>query len=233
MVKCGARYILITSRNSSKNRQTIQELEAQGPKVVIKTADLTNKQQIVGIRDYILKTMPPIGGVANGAMVQVNSLFADLDYDVLQELLRSKVGGSVVLDEVFSHDDLDFFLLFSSISALTGQSTQANYAAANNFMIALAFQRRARTFPASVVDFGPIIGLGSIQRYESSGFYDITSVLRSLNYMPISERDLHYLLTEAVLVGKKNKLPEITTGVEAGSSSITFWHKSLLFPHIL
>lgn len=87
---------------------------------------------MTSLRDDILSTMPPIGGVANGAMVQSNFLFSDLTYEALQEVLKPKVDGSVILDEVFLDDNLDFFILFSSISAITGQPFQANYDAANN-----------------------------------------------------------------------------------------------------
>jgi hypothetical protein len=99
---------------------------------VIKAADVTKKQDMINLRDYILSTMPPIGGVANGAMLQANCFFSDLPYDALQEVLKPKVDGSLILDEIFSSDDLDVFLLFSSISAVVGQPFQANYDAANN-----------------------------------------------------------------------------------------------------
>ncbi|KAJ5509586.1 hypothetical protein N7527_011729 [Penicillium freii] len=106
--------------------------------------------------------MPPIGGVENGAMIQSNCYFPDLTYDTLQKVLNPKVDGSLILDEVFSDDDLEFFLLFSSISAVVGQPSQANYDAANSFMTGLAAQRRGRNLTASVVNLGPIVALGFI-----------------------------------------------------------------------
>ena len=108
------------------------ELQKQGAKIAIEAADVTNKQQLVELRARILENMPPIGGVANGAMVLSDKLFADMSYDSFQKVLKPKVDGSMNLDEVFTDDDLEFFVLFSSISAVTGQRSQANYAAANN-----------------------------------------------------------------------------------------------------
>jgi short-subunit dehydrogenase len=121
-----------SNRNPDNDGLWIKELEKQGANVVIKAADVTKKQDMINLRNHILSTMPPIGGVANGAMLQSNLFFSDLTYDDLQEVLRPKVDGSLVLNEVFSRDDLDFFLLFSSISAVVGQPFQANYDAANN-----------------------------------------------------------------------------------------------------
>lgn len=150
MVANGARHIVVTSRYVLSSRKPIEsdstnsyrnpdkkalwkdELQKQGAKIAIEAADVTNKQQIVQLRARILKTMPPIGGVANGAMVLSDKLFADMSYASFQKVLKPKVDGSMNLDEVFSDDDLDFFILFSSISAVTGHRSQANYAAANN-----------------------------------------------------------------------------------------------------
>jgi hypothetical protein len=99
---------------------------------VIKAADVIKKQDMINLRNHILSTMPPIGGVANGSMLQSNCFFSDLTYDALQEALMPKVDRSVVLDEAFSSNDLDLFLLCSSIPAVVGQPFQANYDDANN-----------------------------------------------------------------------------------------------------
>ncbi|GIC92267.1 putative PKS-like enzyme [Aspergillus udagawae] len=235
IVGSGGRHIVITSRNPDKDGLWIKELEKQGANVVIKAADVTKNQDMINLRNHILSTMPPIGGVANGAMLQSNCFFSDLTYDDLQEVLRPKVDGSLVLNEVFSRDDLDFFLLLSSISAVVGQPFQANYDAANNFMTGLVSQRRARNLPASVINLGPIIGLGFIQNIDSSGGSEaVISTLRGLDYMLVSDRELHHILAEAILIGKSDETPEIITGLETVSDNPPpFWHKSLLFSHII
>jgi pseurotin A synthetase (hybrid polyketide synthase/nonribosomal peptide synthetase) len=82
--------------------------------------------------------MPPIGGIANGAMVLEDKMFVDMSFESFQTAMRPKVEGSIYLEEAFSNDELDFFLFFSSISVMTGQRTQANYVAANNVSPKLA-----------------------------------------------------------------------------------------------
>ncbi|KAJ5985399.1 hypothetical protein N7522_012595 [Penicillium canescens] len=210
MVEGGARHVVITSRNPNKHTLWKEELEKRGANIVIRAADVTKKQDMINLRNHILGAMPSIGGLANGAMVQSNCFFSDLTYDALQEVLKPKVDGSVILDE-------------------------ANYDAANNFMNGLAFQRRARNLPASVINCGPIIGLGFIQNIDSSGGSEAAiSTLRGLDYMPVCERELHHILAEAILVGRTYETPELITGLETASENFPpFWHKSLIFSHII
>jgi pseurotin A synthetase (hybrid polyketide synthase/nonribosomal peptide synthetase) len=52
--------------------------------------------------------------------------------------------------------------------------------------------------------------------------------------MLVSERELHHILAEAILIGKSDETPEIITGLETVSDNpAPFWHKSLLFSHII
>lgn len=81
-------------------------------------------------------------------------------------------------------------------------------------MVGLASHRRARNLPASVIDIGMVIGIGVIQRTEGvEGISAMENALRKLDYMPLSERDLHHLLAEAIVVGRSDESPEIVTGL--------------------
>ncbi|KAL5041361.1 hypothetical protein BDW71DRAFT_168742 [Aspergillus fruticulosus] len=152
--------------------------------------------------------MPPVGGIANGAMVLDDKLFSDMSFESFQTAMKPRVQGSLYLEEVFSGDHLNFFLFFSSISAMTGQRTQANYVAANNFMVSMAERRRARGLPASVID------IGVIQRsQDDKGVSTMENSIRQMDYMPVSETDLHHLLAEAILVGQSDESPELITGL--------------------
>ncbi|KAF4239421.1 hypothetical protein CNMCM8980_003116 [Aspergillus fumigatiaffinis] len=238
MAQNGARHIVVTSRNPEKQGQLWkEELLGQGVNIVIEAADVTKKHDLLELRNCIVASMPPVGGIANGAMVLDDKLFIDMPFESFQTAMKPKVQGSIHLEDVFSGDNLDFFLFFSSISVMTGQRTQANYVAANNFMVAMAQRRRARGLPASVIDIGMVVGIGVIQRSQNDkGVSTMENSIRQMDYMPVSETDLHHLLAEAILVGQSDESPELITGLEtykAVTGETPFWHHNLRFSHLI
>ncbi|MFF6816317.1 KR domain-containing protein, partial [Streptomyces sp. NPDC012403] len=77
-----------------------------------------------------------------------------MDTDRLERVLRAKVDGAVHLHELTADHDLTAFVLFSSVAGLLGGPGQANYAAANTFLDALAAHRQAAGLPGTSVAWG-------------------------------------------------------------------------------
>jgi acyl carrier protein len=77
-----------------------------------------------------------------------------LDRELLEKVMRARVSGAWALHRALADTDLDFFLLFSSFSALTPPHGQAAYAAASSFLDALAHFRRASGKPALSINWG-------------------------------------------------------------------------------
>jgi hybrid polyketide synthase/nonribosomal peptide synthetase ACE1 len=128
-------------------------------------------------------------------MVLRDSLFVNTTIDMLNEVLGPKVNGSQYLDELFSDPGLDFFILFSSMGVVTGNRGQTSYNAANAYLTALTAQRQSRGLPASVMNLGPVLGLGYITRAGLLSGDDIENI----GAYPISESDLLENFAEAIL----------------------------------
>lgn len=156
--------------------------------------------------------MPPIAGVAQGAMVLRDSMFDGLSYENMMAVLDPKVTGTQLLDELFYDTPLDFFIVMSSLTSVVGNSGQSNYTAANMFMVALAEQRRRRGVAGSAIAISSLIGIGYVER---SSDFD-AEYFAKIGYRNISEPDLHQLFAEAILVGRPGcpDSSEITTGLE-------------------
>lgn len=179
--------------------------------------------------------MPTIGGVANGAMILEDALFDNMSYEAFTKVLTPKVQGSQLLDELFLDTPLDFFILFSSTTAVMGNSGQSNYIAANMFMNALAAQRKKRGLAASSVDISSVIGIGYVERAEDLS----EDTFVNMGYKPMSEQDLHQLFAEAILLGRTNaseQVCELATGVtpiRVDAQASDQYLKDIKFSHFL
>lgn len=151
-------------------------------------------------------------------MVLQDSLTCDMSLDGMLKVLRPKVVGSINLDELFSEDNLDFFVFLSSMASVTGNIGQSNYSAANEFMTALAAQRRKRSLAASVINIGVILGAGYITREVGQQSREILS---EGGHMRMSERAFHQIFAEAMLASHPNSGldPDISTGLRYISAS--------------
>lgn len=211
MVERGARHLALSSRNPKIDQAWLELVEAEGAIVKTYAMDVTSRDSIRAVVKQIEKEMPPIGGVANGAMILKDSLFANQSHEVFLETLRPKVDGTRFLDEIFTDNDLDFFMCFSSLASVSGNMGQTAYAAANAFMCSLIAGRRQRGLVGSVINMPGIVGLGYLNRDPSK-----LERLRSVGYANINEWEFYQFFSEAVMAGRpeSGRNPEITAGLQ-------------------
>ena len=145
-------------------------------------------------------------------MVLQDTPFRDMTEEKMLTVTRPKVEGSIHLDELFFKDALDFFIFFSSIVAVLGNAGQSNYSAANAFMTSLARQRRRKGLAASVINIGPILGVGYIAQEDLHLRMRADLLQRGLICM--AEQDFLQLFAEGIVVGRSGSTGpiEITTG---------------------
>ncbi|KAL4792162.1 hypothetical protein BDV19DRAFT_392334 [Aspergillus venezuelensis] len=212
MIERGAKCLVLTSRNPNISPDWIAAHKKNGVNVTIVPCDVTNEPALRAAHEFIVETQPPIAGVLNGAMVLRDVSIANMSFELMSDVFRPKVYGSIHLDRIFKDTPLDFFILFSSINCVIGNLGQANYAAANTFMCSLAAQRRKRGLAATALNVGAIIGAGYMER-ESSKALDLT--VSKMALMHLSEQDYHQLFAEGIDAGRPDSVDEaeLTTGL--------------------
>jgi acyl transferase domain-containing protein/SAM-dependent methyltransferase/acyl carrier protein len=177
MVHQGARHLVLTARKAFPGRETwdalvaqggdmaarilaVRELEAAGATVVLARADVSRREEMASLLERVRATMPALRGVVHAAGVSTHARLQELDTAALDSVLAPKVEGAWNLHALTRGDSLDFFVLFSSISAVWGSTGSGHYAAANAFLDALAHHRRALGLPAMSINWGPWAGRG-------------------------------------------------------------------------
>jgi hypothetical protein len=149
----GVRHLLLTGRRGV-DPALVAELTDLGAHVVSVTADMADRSAVAAA----LASVPaehPLRGVVHSAGVLDDGVLGSLTPERLDAVLRPKADAATHLDELTRGLGLRMFVLFSSLAGTFGTPGQANYAAANAFLDALAARRRAGGETAVSLAWGP------------------------------------------------------------------------------
>ena len=145
MVDEGARKLVLVGRNA----RDVAELEARGATVRTFSIDLADAEAAA----RLFEAIGSIRGIFHAAGVLDDALLGELTWERFERVFAPKVRGAWNLHAQSLGHDLEFFVCFSSIAAMIGSSGQANYAAANSFMDALAHHRRSLGLPGLSINW--------------------------------------------------------------------------------
>ena len=156
MAENGARHLVLSGRRAASDTVGVKldQLRQSGVEVVAVQADVSDAEQMSRLFAEADRSMPPLRGVIHSAGVLDDGILLQQNAERFDRVLAPKVRGAWNLHQLTRDRQLDFFILFSSASAWIGNPGQANYAAANAFLDALAHERRALGLPALSIDWG-------------------------------------------------------------------------------
>ena len=113
-----------------------------------------------------------------------------------QAALRPKMQGAMALHKALGEMPLDFFIMTSSLSAVTGNPGQSNYCAGNSYLDFLALYRRKRGLAACSIALPMVEDVGVVA--ENS---DIADALTRKNPFGIDEREMLVAFEAAIVQG--------------------------------
>lgn len=159
LVDRGARHLVLTGRSApaEATQRAIAELRVLGAHVDVVRSDVSRRDDV----QRLLAAIPvPLRGVLHAAGVLDDGIVREQTRERFDKVMAAKVGGAIHLHELTLASPLDFFVMFSSAASVLGSPGQANYAAANAFLDALAHERRRRGLPALAINWGAWADVG-------------------------------------------------------------------------
>ncbi|MFC5946391.1 beta-ketoacyl reductase, partial [Micromonospora harpali] len=153
----GARGLLLVSRSGPDApgaADLVAELAGLGVVAQVVAADVTDRDALAVLLDEVTADRPLVG-VVHAAGVLDDGVLPALTPARVDAVLAPKVDAAWHLHELTEKLDLAAFVLFSSASGLFGGPGQANHAAANAFLDALAQHRRSRGLTVTSMAWGP------------------------------------------------------------------------------
>ncbi|MBE1502211.1 acyl transferase domain-containing protein/D-arabinose 1-dehydrogenase-like Zn-dependent alcohol dehydrogenase/acyl carrier protein [Amycolatopsis lexingtonensis] len=149
----GAAHLVLTGRrgpDAPGAAELAAELEALGTRVTLARCDVADREALAAL---LADLGEPVRSVFHAAGTVELLPVTETTLPGFAEVVRAKVAGARHLDELLG-DDLDAFVLFSSIAGVWGSGDHAAYSAANNFLDTLAERRRARGATATSIAWG-------------------------------------------------------------------------------
>jgi aspyridone synthetase (hybrid polyketide synthase/nonribosomal peptide synthetase) len=202
LVRSGARYIVLSSRNPKADQNWLLDLRAVGIDIRVVKMDVTDRSQVLETVRMLRQTMPEIGGVTNAALVLEPAVFANLSAASIAKQMMPKIHGTVHLDEAFKDDHLDFFMCFGSLGTTFGNPGHAIYHAGNAFMMSVVENRKRRGVVGSILNFGMLVDVGYVARADRAEGSNVEEFLRADGLIALSEADFHHVILQGIANGR-------------------------------
>jgi acyl transferase domain-containing protein/SAM-dependent methyltransferase/acyl carrier protein len=159
----GAGQVALMARRAPTDAEQRQlaEIRRTGARIELYSGDVANADDVKSVLRSIRSTDKPLTGVFHLAGTLDDSFVQSQTVDKMTRVFSAKACGAWLLHQATLDDSLDYFVLFSSAAAAFGSAGQANHAAANAFMDALARHRHAVGLVGQSINWGPWSGIGA------------------------------------------------------------------------
>lgn len=153
-----------------KKIEKLLALEKTGSTLKVIRADASDFALMQKTIDKIESEWGAVNGIVHTASVLLNGQIQHKAVETVQQVFKPKVYGTIVLDALFKNKPLDFFVFFSSSSAILGNTNFVDYCAANAFQDAYAenqFQHNIHNTVSIAWDEWSGIGITASDTYKA------------------------------------------------------------------
>jgi fatty acid synthase len=196
--------------------------ESYGVEVAVNMSDISSKAGCEKLIRDAMK-MGPVGGIFNLAVLLRDSIFDNQDATKFVECMAPKAMATKHLDELSRVlcPELQYFVVFSSVSCGRGNAGQSNYGMANSVMEKVMEQRYSLGLPAKAVQWGAIGEVGLVADMQEDMLdmeiggtlqQRISSCLEELDGLLVAD---HPLVSSMVVAEKKAKVGAAASVLDA------------------
>ena len=170
MFERGARNFMLTSRSGKAPKdimERIDNLKKQGANIIIRKADVNNYDELEEVFAQVDEQMPELKGIIHAAGLIEGRQITDFSFDDFDKITSPKVKGTWNLHSLSKSKNLDWFVVFSSASALLGNMGLAHYVAGNTFLDVFTHYRHMQNLPALSINWGTMSDAGMLTNENS------------------------------------------------------------------
>ncbi|KAL7542765.1 hypothetical protein ACHAXR_013097 [Thalassiosira sp. AJA248-18] len=190
LVDMGATHVVLVSR-SGKVKHAGQGLEERlsrlqqlhdGEVVSVECCDMSEEETVKSLLARVREKHGSINTIVHASGVVHDDWLQNMTAETVQASFGAKAAGAWYLHDQTKNDDILHFVMFSSISALTGSKRLACYAGANSYLDSLVRYRGHNDLPATSIQWPAIADVGMaadsrISRQHLLGLSDVRNTL--------------------------------------------------------
>jgi acyl transferase domain-containing protein/NADPH:quinone reductase-like Zn-dependent oxidoreductase/acyl carrier protein/NADP-dependent 3-hydroxy acid dehydrogenase YdfG len=168
LARKGAGQLVLLNRRGMETPgvdEAVASIHACGAQAIIIACDVADRESLALALRH--EGLLPLKGIFHAAMVIDDALISNLDPDRMSRVLAPKIKGAWNLHELTRDQQLDHFMLYSSVTTYIGNPGQANYVTANAWLEGLAVLRRTQGLPVTCIGWGPIGDAGYLTRNQA------------------------------------------------------------------
>ncbi|WP_191559490.1 type I polyketide synthase [Metabacillus idriensis] len=190
--------------------RSLIDLEQTGAEVYYYSSDISNLDEMKEIVKDIEVRHGQIHGIINATMDLDESFLEHQEKTRFLQTMKSKIHGTWVLNEVTKEQELDFFLLFSSVSSFLGGEGLGSYAASNAFMDQYAKYQSLRGRDIMAIDWSYLEMGATTEQLAATNA--LSRPISSEEYGQVLNRIFKYHLTQPVIANiRSHDLAQVLT----------------------